>query len=113
VGKSCGDWKTGLFASGFIAIVSGQYFYRSFFGYLDHHIAEVFFSTIFCLTYIYALQTAKEREMDFKKLETIKRPVFLAFLGGIAYLLGLFTMPTMVLFAMIVAIVANTASTWY
>jgi dolichyl-diphosphooligosaccharide--protein glycosyltransferase len=104
VGKSCGDWKTGLFASGFIAIVSGQYFYRSFFGYLDHHIAEVFFSTIFCLTYIYALQTAKETEMDFKKLETIKRPVFLAFLGGIAYLLGLFTMPTMVLFAMIVAI---------
>jgi dolichyl-diphosphooligosaccharide--protein glycosyltransferase len=42
--------------------------------------------------------------MDFKKIETIKGPVFLAFLGGMAYLLGLFTMPTMVLFAMIVAI---------
>jgi len=104
VGKSCGDWKTGLFASGFIAVVSGQYFYRSFFGYLDHHIAEVFFSTIFCLAYIYAIQTAKETEMDFKKMETIKGPVFLALLGGISYLLGLFTMPTMVLFAMIVAI---------
>jgi oligosaccharyl transferase (archaeosortase A-associated) len=104
VGKSCGDWKTGVFASGFIAIVSGQYFYRSFFGYLDHHIAEVFFSTIFCLVYIYTLKVAKETEMDFSKLDTIKRPVFFALLGGIAYLLGVFTMPTMVLFAMIVAI---------
>ena len=104
VGKSCGDWKTGLLASGFIAIVSGQYFYRSFYGYLDHHIAEAFFSTLFCLAYIYALQTAKETEMDFKKFETIKKPVFIALLAGFAYLLGLFTMPTMVLFAMIVAI---------
>jgi dolichyl-diphosphooligosaccharide--protein glycosyltransferase len=104
VGKSCGDWKTGLLSSGFIAIVSGQYFYRSFYGYLDHHIAEVFFSTLFCLAYIHALQAAKEREMDFKKFDTIKRPVFIAFLAGLAYLLGLFTMPTMVLFAMIVVI---------
>ena len=104
VGKSCGDWKTGIFASGFIAVVSGQYYYRSFFGYLDHHIAEVFFSTLFCLAYIWAIQAAKETHLDFKKSETIKKPVFLALLGGIAYLLGLFTMPTMVLFAMIVAI---------
>jgi oligosaccharyl transferase (archaeosortase A-associated) len=104
VGKSCGDWKTGLFASGFIAVVSGQYYYRSFFGYLDHHIAEVFFSTLFCLAYIWAIQVAKETHLDFKKSETIKKPVFLALLGGIAYLLGLFTMPTIVLFAMIVAI---------
>ena len=55
VGKICGDWKTGLLASGFTAVVSGQFFYRSFYGYMDHHIAEVLFSTIFCLIYMYAI----------------------------------------------------------
>jgi oligosaccharyl transferase (archaeosortase A-associated) len=104
VGKSCGDWKTGLFASGFIAIVSGQYFYRSFYGYLDHHIAEVFFATIFCLAYIYALQTAKQTETDFNNTSTLKKPALIALLAGIAYLLGFLTMPTMILFAMIIAI---------
>ncbi|OPY39034.1 MAG: Dolichyl-monophosphooligosaccharide--protein glycosyltransferase AglB [Methanoregula sp. PtaU1.Bin051] len=104
VGKSCGDWKTGLLSSGFIAVVSGQYFYRSFYGYLDHHIAEVFFATIFCLTYIYALKEARAAEIDIKNKGSLKKPALFAFMAGIAYLLGLFTMPTMILFAMIVAI---------
>jgi len=104
VGRSCGDWKTGLFASGFTAIVSGQYFYRSFYGYLDHHIAEVFFATIFCLVYIRALQAGKEHAVDFSNIGTLKKPALLSILAGIAYLLGFFTMPTMILFAMIVAI---------
>jgi dolichyl-diphosphooligosaccharide--protein glycosyltransferase len=34
IGKTCGDWKTGLVAAGFTAVVSGQFFYRSFYGYL-------------------------------------------------------------------------------
>jgi dolichyl-diphosphooligosaccharide--protein glycosyltransferase len=104
VGRLCGDWKTGLFASGFTAIVSGQFYYRSFYGYLDHHIAEVFFATIFCLAYIYALQKAKEQKTGFNDLQSLKIPALIAVLAGIAYLLGLFTMPTMILFAMIVAI---------
>jgi len=104
VGKHCGDWKTGLLASGFTAIVSGQYFYRSYAGYIDHHIAEVFFSTIFCLAYIYALQSGKETKVRFNDIATLKKPAFISLLAGIAYLLGLFTMPTMILFAMIVVI---------
>lgn len=104
VGKACGDWKTGLLASGFCAIVSGQYFYRSFYGYLDHHIAEVFFATIFCLAYIHALRIANEHPLDFTDIRVLKKPAFFAALAGIAYLIGLFTMPTMILFAMIVAI---------
>jgi len=59
VGKFCGDWKTGLLASGFTAIVSGQFFYRSLYGYFDHHIGEVLFSTLFCLTYLYLLISEK------------------------------------------------------
>ena len=104
VGKTCGDWKTGLMASGFTAIVTGQFFYRSLYGYMDHHIAEVLFSTLFCLFYMYTLHSEKETIIDLKKIHTYKKIVMLSALAGIAYLLGLFVMPTMILFAMIAGI---------
>jgi oligosaccharyl transferase (archaeosortase A-associated) len=104
VGKTCGDWKTGLLASGFTAVVSGQFFYRSFYGYMDHHIAEVLFSTIFCLFYMYAIYTEKDSKIDLSVFSTYKKSLLLSILAGFAYLLGLFVMPTMILFAMIVGI---------
>ena len=104
VGKTCGDWKTGLLASGFTAIVSGQFFYRSFYGYMDHHIAEVLFSTIFCLLYMTAVFSEKDIKIDLKNILSYKKTLLLSGLAGIAYLLGLFVMPTMILFAMIVGI---------
>ncbi len=104
VGKICGDWKTGLLASGFIAVVSGQYFYRSLYGYMDHHIAEVLFSTIFCLLYMAVVFSEKDKKIDLKNISTYKQTLLLSGIAGIAYLLGLFVMPTMILFAMIVGI---------
>jgi asparagine N-glycosylation enzyme membrane subunit Stt3 len=104
VGKTCGDWKTGLIASGFTAIVSGQFFYRSFYGYIDHHIAEVLFSTIFCLFYMYALLSEKDLKTDLKDFTTYKKTLLFSCLAGIAYVLGLYVMPTMILFAMIAGI---------
>jgi oligosaccharyl transferase (archaeosortase A-associated) len=104
VGKNCGDWKTGLLSSAFTAIVSGQFFYRSFYGYMDHHIAEVLFSTIFCLLYMATVLSEKNLKLDLKNLSSYKKTLLLSGLTGIAYLLGLFVMPTMVLFAMIVGI---------
>lgn len=104
VGKTCGDWKTGLLASGFTAIITGQFYYRSFYGYIDHHIAEVLFSTIFCLLYMYALLSEKDQKTDLTNFTTYKKTLLFACLSGIAYLLGLFVMPTMILFAMIAGI---------
>jgi len=104
VGKICGDWKTGLLASGFTAIVSGQFFYRSFYGYMDHHIAEVLFSTIFCLLYMYTIYSEKDTKIELKNISSYKTTLLLSGLTGIIYLLGLFVMPTMILFAMIVGI---------
>jgi dolichyl-diphosphooligosaccharide--protein glycosyltransferase len=104
VGKICGSWKTGLFASGFTAIVTGQFFYRSMYGYADHHIAEVLFSTLFCLIYMYAVLSEKDTKIDLKQIATYKRTVIIAALAGFAYLLGLYAMPTMILFAMIAGI---------
>jgi len=104
VGKTCGDWKTGILASGFTAIVTGQFFYRSLYGYMDHHIAEVLFSTLFCLFYMYAILSEKGSKIELKNLGSYKSLILISGLAGIAYLLGLFTMPTMILFAMIVGI---------
>jgi oligosaccharyl transferase (archaeosortase A-associated) len=104
VGKTCGDWKTGLLASAFTAIVSGQFLSRSLYGYMDHHIAEVLFSTIFCLLYMYAIFSEKDTKIDLKNISSYKKTLLLSGLAGIAYLLGLFVMPTMILFAMIVGI---------
>jgi dolichyl-diphosphooligosaccharide--protein glycosyltransferase len=104
VGKSFGDWKTGILASGFTAVVSGQFFFRSFFGYLDHHIAEVLFSTLFCLMYVYTIRPDKETKIELDDFGSYKKLLILSFFAGIAYLLGLFTMPTMILFALIVGL---------
>ena len=104
VGKVCGTWKTGVLASGFTAIVAGQFFYRSLYGYADHHIAEVLFSVLFCLFYMYSILSEKDTRVDIRDINSYKSTIFIAALTGIAYLLGLFVMPTMILFAMIVGI---------
>ena len=104
IGERVYDWKTGLFSAFFISVVGGQYFYRSLFSFVDHHVAEVLFSTIFCLAYIWAIQESKKEKIDFNNFESIKKPVIVSVFAGIAYLLGLFTMPTIILFAMIIGI---------
>ncbi|WP_440951290.1 oligosaccharyl transferase, archaeosortase A system-associated [Methanosphaerula subterraneus] len=104
IGEVLGNWKTGLFAAAFISVVSGQYFYRSLFGYSDHHIAEVLFSTIFCLAYIYVVRYTRTHTVDPADRSTLKVPALLSVAAGIAYFLGLMAMPTMILFAMLVGI---------
>ena len=103
-GKVFGTWKTGLLASGFTAVIFGQFFTISYYGYIDHHIAEVLFSTIFCLTYGYALASEKDRKVDLNDPGSYRNLLLLSALSGITYLLGLFVMPTMILFAMIVSL---------
>ena len=108
LGKKIADWKTGLIAAGLIAVISGNYAYRSLFGFVDHHIAETLFSTIFVLAYVAALIAARDHPFSLADratltFESLKIPLIASALAGIAYLLGFFTMPTMILFALIVA----------
>jgi dolichyl-diphosphooligosaccharide--protein glycosyltransferase len=71
---------------------------------MDHHIAEVLFSTLFCLFYMYAILSEKGAKIDLKNPGSYKSLLLISGMAGIAYLLGLFTMPTMILFAMIAGI---------
>ena len=104
VGKAFGDWKTGLLASGFTAVVSGTFFLYSMYGYFNHRDGEVLFSTLFCLVYLYILISEKGTTINLADFSTWRKTALLSVLAGIAYLLGLFLMPTMILFALIVGV---------
>ncbi|WP_048149839.1 oligosaccharyl transferase, archaeosortase A system-associated [Methanolacinia paynteri] len=98
------NWKAGIVAAFMVSIIGGQYFYRSLFAFVDHHIAEVLFSTLFCLAYIGYLVYVNKHPVDFRDKESFKIPALIAVGSGIAYTLGLYVMPTMALFALLVAI---------
>ena len=97
-------WKAGIIAAFFIAVVSGEYFYRTMAGVVDHHAAEIFFSTVFCLCYIYTIRKASEQETDFRNPASVLPLLIPAGLAGIALAAGLAVMPTVLIFALIAAL---------
>lgn len=112
VGKSIAGTRTGLIAATFIAVTSGEYFYRSMFGVVDHHIAEVLFSTLFCLFYIMALVSAKDSGFDLRKPWSLLPLALPSFLAGVSLAIGMAVIPTLILFGMIIAIYTMLQYTW-
>ncbi|HJJ99557.1 MAG TPA: oligosaccharyl transferase, archaeosortase A system-associated [Methanocorpusculum sp.] len=104
LGTRIGNWRTGLVSALFIAVIGGNYLSRSLYGHLDHHISETLFSTLFCLLYVVALYALMDHKIDFKEYTTLKIPVVYGVVCGIAYLLGLLTMTTMIVFGLFVAV---------
>ena len=102
--KRLTNWKTGLIAAGLIAVVSGSFAHRSLFAFVDHHIAETLFSTIFVLAYVVALLASRDISLSRRSSEVLKMPAITAAFAGVAYLIGFFNMPTMILLALIVAV---------
>jgi dolichyl-phosphooligosaccharide-protein glycotransferase len=102
--RKISGWKSAIISSGFIGIIGGLYFSRSLYGYFDHHIAEVLFGTLFIFAYVYCMWWAKDHPVDLSKKETLIKPMIFALLAGVAYILGLFIMPTMILFALIIGV---------
>lgn len=104
LGKRLGDWKTGLFSALFIAVIGGQFLSRSLYGHVDHHIAETLFSCLFCLCYVLALYALKDHHIDFKNISSLKLPLIYGFICGVAYMFGILTMTTIVVFGLFVCI---------
>jgi len=104
LGRMLVDWKTGLIAAIFIAFVSGEYFYRSSFGMVDHHIAEVFFTTIFSLVYLYLIKNSGRDDISVRNFPSLKPLIIPALVAGGAFGLGLLVSPTVILFLGIVGI---------
>lgn len=104
LGKKLGDWKTGVIAALFIAVIGGQFFSRSLYGHFDHHIAETLFSTLFCLCYCMALVHTQDKKIEWKNISTLKIPLLFGILAGVSYFLGLMTMTTLVVFGLFASI---------
>ena len=104
LGKLIWDWKAGIVSAGFISVLSYQYFIQSTFGVIDHHIAEIFFITLFFLAYLYALEITRQNTVDLKKAKTLIVPTLLAGLSGAVYFFGYISSPTVILALLVVGI---------
>jgi len=104
MGKKLGDYKTGLVAAGLISVTSLLYFSFSSYGMIDHHGAEVFFTTLFFLVYLYALAYARQNPVDIKNRITLPYFCLISALAGVVYFLGLITSTTVILTLLIIAV---------
>jgi oligosaccharyl transferase (archaeosortase A-associated) len=112
LGRLIDNWKTGLISAIFIAVISGNYFYESYFGVVDHHIFEVFFTTIFSLFYILAIVRSRRAEISVLHPNTIKILLLPSCIAGLALGLGILTSPTGILFFFIMGIFTILQYTW-
>jgi oligosaccharyl transferase (archaeosortase A-associated) len=112
LGRLVAGWKAGVIAAVFIALISGEYFYRTMAGVVDHHCAEIFFTTVFCLCYLYTIRNASEHEVDLRNLASLKHILIPSVIAGVALAAGLAVMLTVMLFAMIVACYTLIQYTW-
>jgi dolichyl-diphosphooligosaccharide--protein glycosyltransferase len=103
LGKTAWDGKTGIVSAGLISIISFQYFTLSSYGWNDHHIAEVLFSTFFFLTYILTLLYVKNHPVDLYRLKTLQNPLFFSGITGMVFFLAILVSPTVILTLIIVA----------
>jgi oligosaccharyl transferase (archaeosortase A-associated) len=95
--KTVWDWKAGVIGAGLVSVVSFRFYFLSSYGFVDHHVAEVFFSTLFLLTYIYCIHSAKSNPVRLNAIPSLLIPVSLALLAGILYALAILTATTVLL----------------
>ena len=104
LGSKIGDWKTGITAAGLISFTSFLYFTFSSYGMVDHHIAEVLFSTLFILAYLSAVSYAKAHPPDRNNLNAAAYFCGLSALAGLLYFTALITSTTVLLILLVVAV---------
>jgi dolichyl-phosphooligosaccharide-protein glycotransferase len=88
IGKELFNKKAGLVCAALIAVLPGDFLARSLLGVTDHHIIEVFFSTLSVLFLIVALKDAREKQLDFSHIrrsdwKLLRKPLLYALLFGL------------------------------
>ncbi len=107
IGKELLDEKAGLIGAFLIAILPGQFLERSILGFTDHHVAEVFYTTLMMMFFIMAIRKAENITFDHwknKDWKTLKIPVFYSLLAGISFGAYLLTWTFGVFFAVVFGI---------
>ncbi|MFA5374692.1 MAG: oligosaccharyl transferase, archaeosortase A system-associated [Dehalococcoidia bacterium] len=87
IGKELFNRNAGLLAAGLLAILPGEFLFRSILGFTDHHIAEALFSTTTMLFFIMAIKRAQESQITFSQIKNrewrnLKKPLLFAILAG-------------------------------
>ncbi len=103
IGKKIHSTWCGIVSAAILAVIPGSFFYTSYYGVIDHHIAEILFGTAFCLSYMTCLLMMNQKD---RRGEAFKQPAFIiiSVFSGLLYLLGFLNMPTMIIFALIAAV---------
>jgi oligosaccharyl transferase (archaeosortase A-associated) len=88
IGKELFNRWVGVIAAALIVILPGEFLNRSRLGFTDHHVAEVFFSTLCILFLIMAIKRARERDISFGHLlsrdwSAITKPLVYTLLAGV------------------------------
>jgi oligosaccharyl transferase (archaeosortase A-associated) len=104
LGKKIANEKVGIIAAALVSFISIQYFSFSSYGWVDHHIAEVLFSTLFFLSYLSAIVYLKSHPADRNEQKSFIFPVVLFVLTGTFYFLGLLASTTVILVMITIAI---------
>ena len=104
LGKQLWNRCAGIAAAGLIAIISLYYFTISSYGWTDHHIAEILFSTVFILIYFSALRYIQKNSIDLKKSATFLIPIIFSLGAGVALFLALLASTTVILVLLVVAL---------
>jgi dolichyl-phosphooligosaccharide-protein glycotransferase len=104
LGKVIRNRKTGIIAAGLMSIVSVQYFAFSSYGWVDHHIGEVLFTTLFFLSYLVTLSYVKSHPVNLKESKSILFPLVFSAITGIVFFLAIFTSTTVLLTLGVIAI---------
>jgi oligosaccharyl transferase (archaeosortase A-associated) len=87
-GKAFFDRRVGLLAATIAVVLPSPYFQISLLGYVDHHVAEVFFSTTSVLFLVLALRQVKANPVSFSQFQKgewrrLAKPLVFAILSGV------------------------------
>jgi len=105
LGRKLWNERTGLVAAGLISVISLYYFSTiSSYGWTDHHVAEVLFSTIFLLVYYAALRYTQDNPVEGKNASSFFYPALFSLGAGVVYFLALFTSTTVILALLVLAL---------
>jgi len=95
-------------AAGLVSIFPGEFLGRSILGFTDHHVAEVFFTTMAMAFLIAAVKSARTKELSFAHIrqrdkDRLKKPIILSALAGVFLGIYLITWQGSLLFIFVLA----------
>jgi oligosaccharyl transferase (archaeosortase A-associated) len=111
IGKELFNRKAGLIGATLIAILPGQFLWRSMLGFPDYHVAETLFSALTMMFLMIALRRARDKGVSFQSLRdrdwaAMRKPLIYSLVAGIALGLYLLTWSGSGLFIFIIFVFA-------